>query len=70
MVPFPYIIRSSIAPGTVGVPVGLQGLNFRDLPAAIALAKAADWTSPSEWQAGNIIVSDKAPVNVENGGEA
>lgn len=66
----PYIIRSSIAPGTVGVPVGLQGLNFRDLPAAIALAKAADWTSPSEWQAGNIIVSDKAPVNVENGGEA
>jgi len=66
----PYIIRSSIAPGTVGVPVGLKGLNFRDLPAAISLEKATGWNTPSEWHAGNIIVSDKTSVNAENGGEA
>ncbi len=66
----PYIIRSSIAPGTVGIPVGLKGLNFRDLPAAISLQKATDWATPSEWHAANIIVSDKTSVNAENGGEA
>ena len=58
----PYVIRSSVKPGTVGVPVGLNGLNFRNLPAGIALEKAADWTSPGDWKAANIIVSDKQPA--------
>ena len=55
----PYILRDSILPGSVGVSVGLSGLNFRDLPAAIALDKAANWQSPSSWRAANIIVSDR-----------
>ncbi len=55
----PYILRDSILPGSVGVSVGLKGLNFRDLPAAITLDKAANWQSPGSWKAANIIVSDR-----------
>ena len=56
----PYIIRSSIKAGTVGIPVGLSGLNFQNMPNAISLEKASSWTSPTDWKAANIIVSDKA----------
>ncbi len=56
----PYIVRSSIQPGTVGVSVGLEGLNFRNLPGAVSLQKAEGWTSPGSWNAANIIVSDKS----------
>lgn len=55
----PYILRDSILPGTVGVSVGLKGLNYRDLPGTIALDKAANWQSPGSWIAANIIVSDR-----------
>jgi len=55
----PYVIRSSIKPGTVGVSVGLNGLNFADLEGGISLAKASDWKTPPDWRAANIIVSDK-----------
>ncbi|MDG2174895.1 MAG: NADH-quinone oxidoreductase subunit NuoG [Gammaproteobacteria bacterium] len=56
----PFIIRSSIKPGTVGVPVGLEGVNFRNLPDGIALEKASSWTAPEKWHAANIIASDRA----------
>ena len=49
----------AIQPGTVGVSVGLKGLNFQDMSAAIALDKAAEWKNPELWRAANIIVSDK-----------
>lgn len=55
----PFIVRESIQAGTVGVPVGLNGLNFQDISAAISLDKAAGWKKPDLWQAVNIIVSDK-----------
>lgn len=58
----PYIVRSSIAPGTVGVSVGLSGLNFNDVASAVSLQKAAQWASPDSWCAANIIVSDKGAV--------
>jgi len=64
----PYIIRSSVKPGTVGVSIGLSGLNFRNLPGAIALEKAGSWSTPADWKAANIIVSDKTAAN--NGGNA
>jgi len=54
----PFIVRESILPGTVGVSVGLKGLNFQDMGSAIALAKAENWHFPETWKAGNIIVSD------------
>ena len=56
----PFIIRSSIKPGTVGVPVGLEGVNFRNLSSGIALEKASSWTTPEKWHAANIIASDRA----------
>ena len=55
----PFIVRESIQPGTVGVSVGLKGLNFQDMSAAVSLDKAADWKNPELWRAANIIVSDK-----------
>jgi NADH-quinone oxidoreductase subunit G len=55
----PFVIRQAIQPGTVGVSVGLKGLNFQDMSAAIALDKAAEWKNPELWRAANIIVSDK-----------
>lgn len=63
----PYIVRNSILPGTVGVTVGMQGLNFHDIPGAVALAKAAGWTNPPGWRAGNIIATDKQPVAAGEG---
>jgi NADH-quinone oxidoreductase subunit G len=62
----PFIIRSSIKPGTVGVPVGLEGVNFRNLPNAIALEKASSWKTPDKWHAANIIVSDRTVSGDEN----
>ena len=56
----PFILRNSIAAGTVGVAVGLSGLNFRNIPGSIALDKAEDWQSPDNWKAANIIVSDRS----------
>ncbi len=55
----PFIIRESIQPGTVGVSVGLTGLNFQDISPAISLDKASEWKNPELWRAANIIVSDK-----------
>ena len=55
----PFIVRDSIQPGTVGVSVGLRGLNFQDMSTAVALDKAADWKNPDLWRAANIIASDK-----------
>jgi len=63
----PFVIRSSIQPGTVGVSLGLQGLNFRNLPGAVALEKASDWKTPEHWKASNIIASDKSTVLLDAG---
>jgi NADH-quinone oxidoreductase subunit G len=55
----PYLARASIAPGTVGISVGLKGLNFQDMTTAgVALNKASNWQNPKDWRGGNIIVSD------------
>jgi len=55
----PVLLRDSILPGTVGVSVGLNGLNFQNLTTAnISLDKAAGWQAPKDWRASNIIVSD------------
>ena len=63
----PVLLRNSIAPGTVGVSVGLSGLNFADVVAkaggngaALTLSKASAWHTPKDWRAVNIIVSDKS----------
>ena len=61
----PFIIRKSVQAGTVGVPVGLKGLNFQDIGASIALGKAAEWQSPESWKAVNIIASDRLLVRVD-----
>ncbi len=42
----PFIVRKSTQPGTVGVSIGLKGLNFQDMSSAISLDKAADWKKP------------------------
>jgi len=55
----PVLLRNSIAPGSVGISVGLNGLNFQNMTATVALDKAENWQSPKDWRAGNIIVSDK-----------
>lgn len=54
----PYLVRNSVQPGTVGISVGLSGLNFQDMTAGVALNKATNWQNPKDWRAGNIIVSD------------
>jgi NADH-quinone oxidoreductase subunit G len=54
----PFIQRASVRSGTVGVSVGLAGLNIHNLGARIALDKATDWRAPKDWRAGNIIASD------------
>ncbi len=46
--------------------MGLEGLNFRNLPGAVSLQKAESWNSPGSWNAANIIVSDKS-VAAEGG---
>jgi NADH-quinone oxidoreductase subunit G len=60
----PVLLRESILPGTVGVSVGLNGLNFADLGQSrtISLDKAGDWQTPKDWRAANIISSDKRSV--------
>ncbi len=63
----PFILRDSLEPGSVGVSVGLTGLNFRDLPAVISLNKAEGWQSPKSWKAANIIVSDRSIVQHAGG---
>jgi NADH-quinone oxidoreductase subunit G len=59
----PFVVRNSIQPGTVGVSVGLAGVNFHNLGNNIALNKAADWKAPKDWRAGNLIVSDTKPAS-------
>ncbi|MES2605532.1 MAG: hypothetical protein V4603_11385, partial [Pseudomonadota bacterium] len=55
----PYLARASVAPGTVGITVGLSGLNFQNMTTAgVALNKATNWQNPKDWRASNIIVSD------------
>jgi NADH-quinone oxidoreductase subunit G len=60
----PVLLRDSIKPGTVGVSVGLNGLNFADVMAkaagSLSLNKAAGWQAPKDWRAANVIVSDKS----------
>jgi NADH-quinone oxidoreductase subunit G len=54
----PFLVRNSVQPGTVGISVGLSGLNFQDMTTGVALNKATNWQNPKDWRAGNIIVSD------------
>ncbi|MDR0780601.1 MAG: molybdopterin-dependent oxidoreductase, partial [Pseudomonadales bacterium] len=58
----PVLLRDSIAPGSVGISVGLKGLNFQNLGACVSLHKANDWQTPKDWRASNIIVSDKRDI--------
>jgi len=58
----PYLVRSQIRSGTVGVAVGLEGLNFADLDSSVSLEKAADWQSPPQWRAANVIASDRGAI--------
>ena len=61
----PFIVREATQAGTVGVSVGLKGLNFQDISPAIMLGKAADWKNPETWLAANIIASDKREERVD-----
>ena len=54
----PYLVRNSVQPGTVGISVGLSGLNFQDMTTGVALNTATNWQNPKDWRAVNIIVSD------------
>ncbi len=54
----PYLVRNSVQPGTVGISVGLSGLNFQDMTTGVELNKATNWQNPKDWRAVNIIVSD------------
>lgn len=59
----PYIIRSSIAPGSVGVSVGLQGLDITNVAhSALSIEKDSSWSAPDNWRMNNIIVSDKGAI--------
>jgi NADH-quinone oxidoreductase subunit G len=58
----PVLLRDSIAPGSVGISVGLSGLNFQNMTVAVALNKATDWQTPKDWRSSNIIVSDKRGI--------
>ncbi|HWK54114.1 MAG TPA: NADH-quinone oxidoreductase subunit NuoG [Hyphomicrobiales bacterium] len=55
----PVLLRESIQRGSVGISVGLSGLNFQNMSASVSLGKAVDWQAPKDWRASNIIVSDK-----------
>ena len=55
----PFIIRDSLARGSVGVSVGLSGLNYHDVSATVSLAKADNWQNAQSWHPANIIVSDR-----------
>ena len=58
----PVLLRDSIAPGSVGISVGLNGLNFQNMSAAVSLNKASEWQTPKDWRSSNIIVSDKRDI--------
>ena len=59
----PFIIRSSIAPGSVGISVGLAGLDLYNVAGStLSLEKDNTWTAPTNWKMNNIIVSDKGAV--------
>ena len=60
----PFIVREATQAGTVGVSVGLKGLNFQDISSSVALDKADSWQNPESWIAANIIASDKRDLNV------
>lgn len=65
----PYLARASVAPGTVGISVGLKGLNFQNMTTAgVTLNKADNWQNPKDWRAGNIIVSDAGSRSAYNRG--
>lgn len=56
----PLLLRDSLVAGTVGVSMGLDGLNFHDLEDVIHLSETHDsWQAPEDWQPDNIIVSDR-----------
>ncbi len=61
----PFVLRSSIEVGTVGVSFGLKGLNFQNMESSISLNKAEGWQSPESWKAANIIASDRTEANTE-----
>ncbi|MDG2091063.1 MAG: NADH-quinone oxidoreductase subunit NuoG [Gammaproteobacteria bacterium] len=61
----PFIVREATQVGTVGISVGLKGLNFQDISSAVALDKADNWKNSETWLAANIIASDKREVNIE-----
>src|SRR5690606_29167448 len=50
----PYMIRESLQPGSVGVSVGLPGLNFWDLDGSVAIEKADNWQRPVNFRDDNI----------------
>ncbi len=55
----PCLIRDSLQPGSVGISVGLEGLNFLNIGTSVSLRKAESWKAPAGWRASNIIASDK-----------
>ena len=58
----PFMLRDSIAEGSVGISVGLEGLNICNLKESVNLQKADGFSAPSSWTVNNIIVSDKRSV--------
>jgi NADH-quinone oxidoreductase subunit G len=55
----PYLIRKSLKSGTVGVSVGLNGVDiYSYLYTGLALSKAENWVAPKTWCPQNIIISD------------
>lgn len=55
----PLLLRDSIATGSVGISVGLPGLNVHDVLPDVSLDPAPEWQAPPQWQPDNIIVSDR-----------
>ena len=55
----PCLIRHQFQPGTVGVTVGLPGLNIHDLDNNLLLSRTDNWQAPPEWRPEHIIVSDR-----------
>jgi len=55
----PLLLRDSIATGSVGISVGLPGLNVHDVLPDVSLEPAPQWQAPPQWQPDNIIVSDR-----------
>ncbi len=55
----PLLLRDSIATGSVGISVGLPGLNVHDVLPDVSLEPAPQWQATPQWQPDNIIVSDR-----------